>query len=455
MLAKHSIACIVWVGVVALTIGPNVSAQENQSPPSSPLQWPTDVSANPAEFFFISTLRANIELAGNTSLCKVLMRHAKPPIPVPDPFTYANNCPRGIQSKIQSRQGLVHWKDGAQPTGCGSSCMDAPLVLQTLNLGTPNVRYASVSGKLGFDADLPAPLGTRGLIFYLHVDFKCDIPAGMRTGELNMTSTVDPPYIEGPGVDESIIAALLDVSGVYIFTGHLSDLVTQGIKDSLGPQASSTTSTGADLKGCSSIGVTNEDIPSFLWDVPKRSITAVGANAVKTRADLHFDHITNLMPPDDPHTTMIPRPIPNLTLYVNGVPAHIPFPNKNARSYDPKVCVTFPMDGADRLQVLLNDGAGGAIWSEFSPTENFGSGSHSLVTVRNVVVMNGPHGRPQKGTSPGVQLDYRIVFHSGQTSEGTTASTGPTRGPGAVRGPAATTSVGEGGSEPTCSVSTR
>jgi hypothetical protein len=440
-LSLSCIARVFCVAVAALAIGGNVGAQENQFPPSPPLQWPTEAAPGAAGFFALSSLRLDLEQGADAGICKQFLKDAS--IPIPDPFIYPASCPPNIVSKIDGRQGSPRWKQGARPTECGSNCMDAPLNVQTTNLGTPNARFATVNGNLDLDVD--TPVGTRTIRFYFHVDAMCDIPAGRRTGRVNVTATVEPPTVEGPGTLETILGGFLE-----LFDVHLSNDVTQQIEKSLGSQASSTTMTGIPQlnPACSSIGSDSSD---FWWDVPPQTVRHPISEFVRPTVNLYFDHITNMIPPNSPGTTVIPPPIPRLKLYVNGVPAHVPLP-PNVTSYDSKLCMSFPMDGTDRLQLLLNDGAGGAIWSQFTPAENFGTGSHSMTTVRNVIV-KGPHGRPQKGTSPGIEFDYRVVFHPTPVSVGATPSSPTTGGPRSVRGPTATISTLGTSPEQTCVMS--
>src|SRR6516165_7067917 len=110
---NRSITHVIFVAVVALAIVGNACAQENQLPPSPPLQWPTDPSASNTGFYSVSSLRSEVTKAANTSLCKSLM--AKANRTIPDPFDYDSDCPANIKSNIDSGKGPVHWKQGARP----------------------------------------------------------------------------------------------------------------------------------------------------------------------------------------------------------------------------------------------------------------------------------------------------------------------------------------------------
>jgi hypothetical protein len=331
---------------------------------------------------------------------------------------------------IDGGKGPVHWKQGARPTECASSCVQGPFKEQTLNMGAPNSRFALVTGKLQFEIEIPQLASTRDLEFDFAVDARCDVPVGKKTGTLNIITTVDPPLIGGAQGFEAAI-------GAWVQPFHnLVDDITQRIRNSLPGEGTHSTTVTSSPGPCSSIGA---DAKDFLWDVPRQGQTAtvaVVSAASKPTVTLFFDHIANNVTSTSPTSK---PPTPRLTVYVNGVPTRVPLP-ANVASHDSKLCVNFPMDGADRLQLLLNDGVGGAVWSQFVAANNFGTGSHNLTTTRNVIVKDS-HGKLQKGTSPGVELDYRIAFHPTPQSEGATTAAPSGRGPASTHGPIAVTGV--------------
>ena len=433
-----SITHFISSAVVALAMVGNAGAQENQLPPSPPLQWPTDPSASNTGFYSLSSLRFDVTNAANASLCKNFM--AKANLTIPDPFDYDSDCPANIKSNIDSGKGPVHWKQGARPTECGNSCVQGPFKEQTLNMGAPNSRFALVTGKLMFEIEIPQLASARDLEFDFAVDARCDVPVGKKTGTLNIVATVDPPSIGGAQGFEALIGALIQPFH------NLVDDITQRIRNSFPGQGTHSTTSTSSAGPCSSIGVNDS---AFLWDVPRQAtILPVVSATVKPTVTVFFDHITNNVTSTSPTSK---PPTPRLTLYVNGVPRPVPLP-ANVTSVDSKLCVNFPMDGADRLQLLLNDGLGDAVWSQFTAANNFGTGSHNLTTTRSVL-MPDSHGKLQKGTSPGVELDYRIAFHPTPQSEGAATAAPSAGGPASphgapTHGPIAITGVFTTGTTP-------
>jgi hypothetical protein len=86
------------------------------------------------------------------------------------------------------------------------------------------------------------------------------------------------------------------------------------------------------------------------------------------------------------------------------------------------------MDGVDSLQILFVDSLGGAVWSQFTPAQNFGSGRvHKMTTGRTYLTPGlHPGDKPQKFFLGEFELDYRVDYHSVATSVGAPAPLPPT-----------------------------
>ncbi len=416
------------------------SAQEDVTSAPPPLQWPTPVSSNsngriPFQYSADMGLRHSIEEAGDAELCKMLMKDANVPIPNEAHFTYAD-CPSGYKTMINIRQGKYSWAGGARPTECGRDCLGAPFMSQTQSAIRPNARFAMVYGHLTFHVDTVGPL-SRDVTYFLEIDVTCDVPAGGRNGIANVTTHVDGPVADDPGFLESILNFLA-------LPLEVSQRITDGINKGYG----TSTSSGPNQGPCRSIGAyasdpTNFKLDEFIWDLPlpkHPNLTATSdATAIKPTATLYFDRILrNHTIESNPSTAPL-----NFTLYINGVPAHIP-PNgsislpPSGGSSDQRYCRTIPMDGVDSLQILFVDSLGGAVWSQFSPAQNFGSGGSHKMTTGRTYLRPGLHpgDKPISYVAREFELDYGVDYHGAPTSVAvTTSTTGGRRG-------AVTTSVG-------------
>jgi hypothetical protein len=397
----------------------SASAQEDDISAPPPLQWPTSVSAHATGQVPFqlgnSGLRHSIEEAADLSLCTMLMTDANMPIPTGAHFTYAD-CPPSIKAKIDAREGKVAWAEGARPTECGSNCLGGPFMLNTQNVDRPNSRYALAYGHLIFHVDIPGPFN-RDVYYGLEIDVTCNVPAGTRDGTANVTAHVDGPWAEDPGILESI-------ANFLVLPLDLSQRITDGINAGSGVSTNSGPSQGP----CTSIGATHWPpaefkFDAFLWDVPppkRPSRTTIGdVTAVKPTVTLYFDRIIR-------NHTIESNPSPGpftFTLYINGAPAHIPLNgtislSPNGASHDQKYCKTLTMDGVDSLQILFVDSFGGAVWSQFTSAQNFGSGgAHKMTTGRRYLRPGlHPGDKPTTWVSREFELDYRVDYHGAPTS---------------------------------------
>jgi hypothetical protein len=405
--------------VVGALFSMSASAQEDNTSQPPPLQWPSSVSAHPnGQLPFVlgtTGLRASIEKAGDTALCEMLMKDAKIPIPNEATFSYDTDCPSSIKAEINSRQGKYSWADGARPTECGRNCIGPPFMSQTQNVDRPNSIYALVYGHLTFHVDVPGPFN-RDVQYGLEIDANCSVPGGSRTGVTSLTTHVDGPLSDDPGFLESIVNYLL-------LPAEISQRITDAIDSGYGVS----TIPGPNLGLCSSIGAVasppaDYKFDAFVWDVPQprrpAPITTSGASAIRPTATLYFDRIfRNHTIESNPSTGPF-----SFTIYINGVPAHIA-PNSTITlapnaSYNQKYCKTVSMDGVNGLQILFTDSLGGAVWSQFTPAQNFGTGgSHKMTTGRTYFTPGlHPGDKPIAFVLREFELDYRINYSGAPTA---------------------------------------
>lgn len=426
-----AVLAALWMSALGAT---RATAQEDATSAPPPLQWPLPVSAHPSGHlpFQLGTsgLRRTIEDSANVELCKMLMKDAGLQIPSEATFTY-DDCPSSIKAKIDAREGKVAWADGARPTECGRSCLGPPFMSQTQRIDRPNARYAMVYGHLTFHVDTPGPFN-RDVQYGLEIDVTCDVPPGARDGIVKTTTHVDGPWADDPGFLESIFNFLA-------LPLEFSQRITDGINKGYGVSTSSGPSQGP----CTSIGA-NAQPPDyvqgdeFVWDVPpRRPRPPETAAAIKPTATLYFDRIVRKHTIESNPST---APL-TFTLYVNGVPAHIPRNGTislapNGASHDQKYCKTVTMDGVNGLQILFVDSLGGSVWSQFAPAQNFGAGGVHKMTTGRTYLRPGLHpgDKPMNFLLREFELTYRIDYQSAPTSVAPAATSSTGVGPRAPAG---------------------
>lgn len=414
------VAVLIVITMSALGVR-TASAQEDVIGPPPPLQWPTAASphTNGEIPFQLNAdggggLRQAIEEAADVELCKMLMKDAQMPIPNEATFKYAD-CPSSIKAKIDAREGKFAWEQGARPTECGRNCIGPPFMSQTQNVDRPNARFAMVYGNFTFHVDTLGPFN-RDVYYGLEVDVTCDVPAGTSAGIAKVVSRVDGPTAEDPGLLESIFNYLVLP---LEFSQRVTDTINSGYGVSTNP--------GPTPGPCSSIGAfaaapADFKFDSFVWDLPKPPghPTVPDAPVIKPTTTLYFDRIIRNKTIESNAST---APL-TFTVYINGVPAHIP--RNGAISLAPngrheqKYCKTITMDGIEALQILFVDSLGGAVWSQFTPPQNFGSGgTHKMTTGRTILrPALHPGDKPQSFLLREFELDYRVDYHAAPTSTG-------------------------------------
>jgi hypothetical protein len=428
---SSAVAVLAMLSMTALG-ATSAHAQEDVTGPPPALQWPTSAGAHPGgalpfQVDAASTmgLRHSIEDAADLELCKMLMKDANMPVPSDPNFAYAN-CPSSIKAKIDSGDGKYAWADGARPTQCGRNCVGPPFMMQTQNADRPNAQYAMVLGSLTFRVDTPGPFN-RDVYYGLEIDVTCDVPAGTRAGTANVTTHVNGPTADDPGFLETVFNFLA-------LPIEFSQRITDGINEGYG----ASTTPGPNQGPCSSMGVIASPpaefkFDAFVWDIPKppRRPPIPDVTTLKPTATLYFDKIIRNRTIET-NPSMAPL---TFTLYINGMPAHIPrngtislAPNASTNQ---KFCRAIPMDGMDSLQILFVDSLGGAVWSQFTSGQNFGSSGEHKMTTGRTYLMPGLHpgDKPQNGVLREFELDYRVNYQAGPTSANPTpAPANPSRG---------------------------
>src|SRR5260370_41575850 len=104
---KGLAVAVLTVLAMSALVATSANAQEDNTSPPPPLQWPTPASANakgqlPFQVGNLG-LRHSIEEVADAMLCEMLMKDANTPIPNEANFTYAD-CPSGYKTMINTRQ---------------------------------------------------------------------------------------------------------------------------------------------------------------------------------------------------------------------------------------------------------------------------------------------------------------------------------------------------------------
>ena len=409
-----------------LLVAPLVTrAQENATSAPPPLQWPTlEPGPTANRFLAVSLLRGEIEKGANEVLCRKLMEAAGQPIP-PN-FTF-DQCPARFQDEIAARQGAVKWVPGARPTECGTNCVGRPGLSQSMARDRPNTFFAQLSGHLDFEVEVPN-FFNRTVRYGYGIEFHC-VTSGAREGNVTVRAVFDRPFVLEGGVLE-------DITNFILSPFALSDRVEAGIRSRLTTPGGVTSTQGT----CNSVGVNRSEDPandSFIYNRPRPS-AARGAHVVGTTI-LHQKSATVrlLRVTRKPVSGFSPPPeTGRFHVFVNGRQGNFPPPAielpASGGSAELNLCKTIDMKDANRLQLLFANSHGGAVWSQFVSSSNFGAGRRRrMITSRTIKVA----GRP--GLGGGVltrvlreyELFYIIEFNTRPTVlVGGRGTTGGTRG---------------------------
>lgn len=402
-----------FLASLPLLASPPTQAQENAISPPPPLQWPTLTGPDSDRGFLIVLLRAEFERGANAELCKVLMRDQN--LSIPPNFDFSM-CPPDLAQKVRNREGKVRWAEGAKPIECGMSCWGRPFMTSERFLNQPNERFAMFFGHLDFEVDNPGP--NRRVRFGYEAQFRCAIPPGARDGGLEIRAVFGQPVVGDPSLWESVADFLIPL--------NISRQIEAGIRRQLSKPG---TTIVPDQGRCRSIGVDaspqgNPALDTIRSDSPPRR--PVGATAAATRATALGKTATVrfLRIKRNPPTFRVEPPTESGTfeVYLNGIPASFPDvpalpPSGGATPIN--LCKTIDMNGADRLQIIFVNSHGGAVWSQFTPGQNFGAGPTRVMTTgRKVVVPGLPRPPPGTGTTKPqtlivreFELTFAIEYH--------------------------------------------
>jgi hypothetical protein len=386
-------------------------AQENMTSPPPPLQFPTVASANAKGVLIAGEVRALLEEAGNVELCKIFMKQDDPGVSFPDNFAF-KDCSPSATAKVRNGDGDVRWADGARPTQCKRECLGSFTMDQTRALDRPNRRFASARGRLTFTVD---QILDRDIIFGFEMIVDCRVASGSKSGEIAVNAVVDQPFSDGPGLAESILDFL---TGPANLSRRIDDRIRAALRGAGATPA-------LDRGRCTSIGATG--LPEFTfdqfnWDIPPPPAPPKVAPATALRgrtATLFIDSITR-------KKTIERSPLTDplrFKVYLNGSLGSIPpfdtvslAPGEtHAKTY----CKTVNVESSDNLQVLFVDSLGGAVWSQFPRSADFGNGpSRTMTTGRQIFRLPQPvpgvstagGGKPQLFILREFELRYRIVF---------------------------------------------
>ena len=431
----------------AALIGAPAAAQEDNISPPAPLQFPTLPSAAPKKELPVSNVRDIAEFTGNTELCKFLTKEAHPDVVFPPGFNFTQ-CDPAIAAQVRAGTGSVHWASGARPRECGLDCIGRPLNDHTRALDQPNRRFAVLRGRLTFTVVNAGPTPfDRDVFFPFEVRVACRVESGQRTGEVHVTTVAEQPFADEPGFFESL-------GDFFLGPLNISRGIESGIRAALGGGAISDQGMGP----CSSIG--GEQNPQdfrgdrFVWDEPAPPLVPPGTHpeggALGTTATVVFESIVRNRtlerePPTAPQQFVV---------FVNGTAGVIPrigtLDLPPGGRHDQRYCKSVNVAGLDALQILVTDGVGGAVWSQFPRRADFGNGPPRKMTTGRTYFEAPMHvegapeppggDKPQAFSAREFEVQYHVEFQppvaelppSGTTGHGPHAGTHGEIGHGGV-----------------------
>jgi hypothetical protein len=433
---------------IGITVFSGAAALENALGPPDVLQYPLEAPADASHGLAIIFLRDEIEKGADLALCEALMLEAKRPIPAD--FNEAA-CEQAFAEKVRNGEGIIHWAGGARPLQCGESCIGRPFMTRTQFVDRPNLRRAILYGHLTFVADPTGPFN-RDITYGFEAYFTCDAENGARSGNFTVDVRFGAPVIGDPGPIESVLDFIL-------LPAHLSGYIEHRIRQDLG--SASGVSQVSDL--CRSVGVyrgADAKFDSAVFDPAPvgsrfgRTDTAT-ATALRDRATIHFLRIARKPLPAivDAGNAAQGNPAAGyFNVFLNGSLAAFPPKSPTPAGgidlppeggvVELNYCRTIDLTDSDRLQLLFTNGLGGAVWSQFARTENFGANAAKTMTTGRTIVVPGLAGRPVTGSGgPGkpqavilreFELVYTITYTPGSRAVATTEPARPGGRPGAV-----------------------
>lgn len=429
------------------------AAQENQISPPAALQFPFEAKPEAPRGRSIAFFRAIVEQKADLALCEILMKRDGKPMPEGD--FEDEHCLPEYRQRVASNTGDIHWASGARPITC-SDCVGRPFMSAQDFRNRPNLRRAMLYGRLKFTAEVPGP--NRNVIYPFNAYFTCSAENGQREGELLVDIEFSPPVLSDPGAVESILS--------FFTVGEFSRYLEARIEKELSPVPDVQSPEGR----CLSVGLDmgsaaiNDNVR---FDPPPqasgpRVASAATAAALRDTATIRLLRITrNPLPPlvAPEHAHPGDPMAGQFTIFANGVQNFLPPqglllpPEGGAVAIN--FCKTIEMTDADRLQLIFTNDLGGAVWSQFPSSGNFGAGGvRTMTTGRSIVVPGRPGppdprtGRPRPAKPQTVylrefELLYDITFNPSPGTVG--ATTGRATSGGATTGGATTGGATSGG----------
>lgn len=401
---------LVILGMAAAAL--EARAQESKTSPPPALQWPALASSNAQGEIPVTLLRRLLEQGANDELCKLLMKRDQRPAPSEN-FV----CPPEYKAKVNAREGQVSWAEGAKPTECGTNCVGRPSMSVTQLRDQPNQIYAMLFGNFTFSisSDLPVVNLKRKVTLFYEVQFYCRIKPGTREGSINVRLVFSPPAVNEPGLLEKIVDfALLPLNVSRKFeVAILRNLTT--------PDSQKFT-----LGSCNSIGAhkgESPDLDIIRYDMPSNKAgPIVRVTSIQTLRDesaiVRFRRIKR-----NPPTFGYTGPVEpgQFDLFLNGI--QIPIPESTTQGLTTtgegvalNYCTTIDMRGADLLQIIFINSHGGAVWSQFARSANFGAGPPRTMTSSRAVVVSvqsdlpGPGGPGSNKPRTLLLREYEFIY---------------------------------------------
>jgi len=411
------------VGVYMACHGLVAFAQDEALGPPELLQYPVAASQSAPRAVTGPFLRKAVEDAADLGLCEALMTQAGHTFP--NGFR-AEDCAASFANQVRNREGFVHWRsENARPLKCDGACLGRPFLTGTRHVDRPNLRETMFYGHLDFVIDPPGPIN-RDLTYFYEVHAQCKAPNGARTGNIEVKVNVGDPVIGDPGGFESVLDFIL-------LPARISQRIESFIRAQLQPVADPT------LPGdpCRSIGASLATTPLF-DSAPFDPVGRAGlggrpgqggvVGALRERAKVEFLSITRkpLSPLIAPEHAQLGNPAAGyFTAYLNGAIVAIPPPlgSPDGLLLPPEggtvalnYCRTISLEGADSLQLVLANGLGGAVWSQFPRNTKFGADIPRRITTGRWIVVPGvgipgqPPPKPQSVVLREFELLYRITY---------------------------------------------
>lgn len=406
---------------LALSAAP-ADAQEDVLGPPEVLEYPFEAEPSAPRAVAGPFFRLAVERGADVALCEALMRAADRPIPA---AFDEDDCEPEFREQVRNNEGVVHWAAGdARPLKCGAECVGRPFMTGTQLIDQPNVRRAKLFGRLKFIIDPPGPIN-RTVTYGYEAFFTCRAESGARTGEMTVSLVFGRPVLGEPGPLESAL-------DFFLLPADLSRRIESRIRRDLASVGGTSSTEGP----CASVGVSRALDPLFdeiRYDPPPNPRAALTAGfAVGDRATVRLLRLTRKPPPPLAPTTDPASDDPaasSFAIYVNGAGANLPPPVPGGSLLLPpggsvplNLCKTVSLSGNERLQIILTNGLGGAVWSQFPRSAKFGAGQPRTMTTGRTVVVPGVPGppdpltgkpaptKPQSLTLREFELLYDITF---------------------------------------------